>query len=38
MDWTNLTNLFQGFLGLTLGNVAMIAAGGTLIFLAISKE
>ncbi|NLS79723.1 MAG: sodium ion-translocating decarboxylase subunit beta [Chloroflexi bacterium] len=36
MEW--ITDLLYGFMGLTLSNVAMIAVGGLLIYLAISKE
>ena len=36
MEW--ITQLLYGFLGLTLGNIAMLAVGGILIYLAISKE
>ena len=38
MDWSTLTQLSRGVMGLTWANVVMIALGGILIYLAISKE
>ena len=38
MNWNTLTQLSYGIMELTWANVVMIAAGGILIYLAISKE
>ncbi len=38
MDWTVVMNMLEGFLGLTPGNILMIAVGSVLIYLAIAKE
>jgi sodium ion-translocating decarboxylase beta subunit len=38
MNATTLTNMLQGFLNLSAGNVVMIIVGGILIYLAIAKE
>mgnify|MGYP005833295687 CR=1 FL=1 len=38
MDWSFVENMLEGILGLSLGNIVMIAVGGILIYLAIAKE
>jgi len=38
MDWSFMENMLEGILGLSLGNIVMIAVGGILIYLAIAKE
>ena len=38
LDWSELLQHLGGFLHLSLGNVVMMIAGGTLIYLAIAKK
>ncbi len=38
MDWSFVENMLEGIVGLSLGNIVMIAVGGILVYLAIAKE